>query len=286
MKSILGLALVVLLAGSAEAQEWAPLGDVGPWDSEILQCGDALVVVVGSTPEGQLLVRHLDSGEPQTVDRDEVQARVRMASIDPDDDLLGQTIEVEWNGSYYQARVLGQGPDGLKVHFIGWAANWDEVVDPSRGRTELRLALTRPTSMHPAGTPVEICEADGSWTPATIAGPGAAENHYLVCRADGSEEEVQNRRIRYEAAYLGNYPAPLESPPGVVASADTDLPAGTVVAVAEGSQWYLALVKATGPDGVEIRWLGYPPTWDATFPYESVRAGFELVDLEERPTPR
>lgn len=41
-------------------------------------------------------------------------------------------VTVEWRGAYYRANVLGQTPQGLRIHYVGYDSSWDEVVPEER----------------------------------------------------------------------------------------------------------------------------------------------------------
>ncbi|MFO0663526.1 MAG: agenet domain-containing protein [Polyangiaceae bacterium] len=46
---------------------------------------------------------------------------------------VGDKVDVNWKGSWYQAKILSAGAT-YKVHYIGWASSWDESVPASRIR--------------------------------------------------------------------------------------------------------------------------------------------------------
>jgi hypothetical protein len=51
----------------------------------------------------------------------------------------GDAVFVEWGGSMWRATVVAGLADGRAViHYDGWGDEWDELVTPSRLRTELR----------------------------------------------------------------------------------------------------------------------------------------------------
>jgi hypothetical protein len=96
----------------------------------------------------------------------------------------GQSVEVEWQGSWYAATILGQEPNGLfRIHYDGWSDEWDEAVDASRVRapgdgTDGQLVTPDVFASHPgaaddnSGTTVD----PGGWTPTpdTDLPPGLA----------------------------------------------------------------------------------------------------------------
>jgi hypothetical protein len=54
----------------------------------------------------------------------------------PDTTLLpGQPIQVRWNSSWFESRVVAPMPDGtVRIHYLGWAATSDENVTRDRIR--------------------------------------------------------------------------------------------------------------------------------------------------------
>lgn len=48
---------------------------------------------------------------------------------------VGDTVDVEWSGSWYESQILAvlPGPQ-YKIHYVGWGNNYDETVGPSRMR--------------------------------------------------------------------------------------------------------------------------------------------------------
>ncbi|HEX2099642.1 MAG TPA: Tudor-knot domain-containing protein, partial [Candidatus Synoicihabitans sp.] len=47
---------------------------------------------------------------------------------------VGNTIEVEWQGKWFRARILEQRGDSYKIHYDGYGSNWDEWVKANRMR--------------------------------------------------------------------------------------------------------------------------------------------------------
>src|SRR6266850_916866 len=52
---------------------------------------------------------------------------------------VGDRIEVEWKGDWYQAQVIEVKANQYKVHYDGYASSWDEWID----KTRIRLAGVR-----------------------------------------------------------------------------------------------------------------------------------------------
>jgi hypothetical protein len=46
----------------------------------------------------------------------------------------GQLVDVNWNGSWWQCRVLSRSGNLYRIHYLGWASSWDENVTTSRMR--------------------------------------------------------------------------------------------------------------------------------------------------------
>lgn len=47
---------------------------------------------------------------------------------------VGDKVDVNWNKAWWQGKVLSISGSDYKVHYIGWAASWDETVPASRLR--------------------------------------------------------------------------------------------------------------------------------------------------------
>lgn len=47
---------------------------------------------------------------------------------------VGSKVDVNWKGTWYQAKILSKSATGYRVHYIGWASSWDENVTASRVR--------------------------------------------------------------------------------------------------------------------------------------------------------
>ena len=46
----------------------------------------------------------------------------------------GQKVDVLWGGSWWQGQIVAVKNDKYLVHYIGWAASWDEWVTTARLR--------------------------------------------------------------------------------------------------------------------------------------------------------
>jgi hypothetical protein len=48
---------------------------------------------------------------------------------------VGDDVDVEWKGTWWKGKILeDKGGGQYKIHYVGWAASWDEVVPASRVR--------------------------------------------------------------------------------------------------------------------------------------------------------
>lgn len=47
---------------------------------------------------------------------------------------VGDKVDVNWNGQWWQGQILSVNGNQYKVHYIGWASSWDETVTASRLR--------------------------------------------------------------------------------------------------------------------------------------------------------
>ena len=62
----------------------------------------------------------------------------------------GDAVEVSWHGTWYQAKVIEVNHGWYRIHYVGYDASSDEIVDDSRVRPVSRRAAVRA-----AGGPVE-----------------------------------------------------------------------------------------------------------------------------------
>ena len=104
-----------------------------------------------------------------------------------------QTVEVEWNGTWFDAVVLDQNGSKSLIRYVGYDASWDEWVGPDR----LRLPpLPVASGQWRPGDPVEV-EWAGSWWKATVVATG---NGLTKIAYDGYssswDEWVEPARIR------------------------------------------------------------------------------------------
>lgn len=47
---------------------------------------------------------------------------------------VGDSVDVEWNSSWWKAEVLAVNSDTYRIHYVGWSSSWDEDVTPKRVR--------------------------------------------------------------------------------------------------------------------------------------------------------
>jgi CHAT domain-containing protein/Tfp pilus assembly protein PilF len=62
---------------------------------------------------------------------------------------LGDRVEVEWKGDWYQAQVIEVKGNQYKIHYDGYADSWDEWVDTSR----IRAARIKPNNPNSSQQP-------------------------------------------------------------------------------------------------------------------------------------
>lgn len=53
---------------------------------------------------------------------------------------VGDSVDVEWNGAWWQARILSVNGGLYRVHYVGWGSNWDESVPARRVRAKTGTA--------------------------------------------------------------------------------------------------------------------------------------------------
>lgn len=93
----------------------------------------------------------------------------------------GNLVEVEWQGAWYPAEVLGNlQPDGsCPITYVGYDSSWDEAVPPHR----LRDTAAGPggqTGLCVPGAPVDV-EWQGSWYEGQVVdGPRADGTCYIT----------------------------------------------------------------------------------------------------------
>jgi len=54
---------------------------------------------------------------------------------------VGDAVDANWNGAWYQANVIALAPGKYRVHYVGYAASWDEWVAESRLRARTAKSL-------------------------------------------------------------------------------------------------------------------------------------------------
>jgi len=71
---------------------------------------------------------------------------------------VGMVLQVEWSGEWWAARIIGIQRDGqVKIHYLGWEPEWDEVVPRSRLQldpdawSKARAAIIPPSTETPRG---------------------------------------------------------------------------------------------------------------------------------------
>ncbi len=93
----------------------------------------------------------------------------------------GQILQVEQGGQWWAGRILSLLPDGnVKVHYLGWAADWDEVVPRTRlqldpeAASKAKKAVAAPPAAAAKSPPGPIAPSDIQVTAATVLKVGDA----------------------------------------------------------------------------------------------------------------
>ncbi len=57
---------------------------------------------------------------------------------------VGDAVDVQWGGKWWKGQILeSRGGGQYKIHYVGWASSWDEVVPSSRLRRPTGTAEQR-----------------------------------------------------------------------------------------------------------------------------------------------
>lgn len=138
----------------------------------------------------------------------------------------GNIVQVLWNGTYYQGQVLSLVPDGtVRIHYVGWAASWDENIPRARlkigpivaigaGAAPAHAALPPPPAAPAAapgtvpGTAIDartvltpnqalMVEWNGRWYPSTVVrlNPDGTVRIHYVGWSDSFDEDAARARI-------------------------------------------------------------------------------------------
>ncbi|MFO0738574.1 MAG: agenet domain-containing protein [Labilithrix sp.] len=120
--------------------------------------------------------------------------------------LVGEKVDVEWNGSWWKAEIVGVNGSLYRVHYTGWSAKWDEDVTTARIRpptgdgrigTEVPgVADQASPSKWKVGDNVDV-SWNGSWWAASIIGVnGNLYRVHYTGWASSWDENVTLARIR------------------------------------------------------------------------------------------
>jgi hypothetical protein len=111
----------------------------------------------------------------------------------------GDTVEVEWKGTWYPASIMELMPQGrYKIHYEGYDNSWDETVAPTRVRAAAKVAAAPAAkAVFVAGDEVEV-EWKGAWYRATImeAKPQGRYKIHYEGYDNSWDETVSPSRIR------------------------------------------------------------------------------------------
>ena len=111
---------------------------------------------------------------------------------------VGEQIYVEWQGSYWPARVVALRGSAVGIHYEGWGDEWDETVPAGRW---VRLRLDRrhleALAALRVGDAVEVLWG-GSYWPAKVTSRGGGGRFAIHYDGYGSEwdETVGPDRLR------------------------------------------------------------------------------------------
>jgi uncharacterized protein with FMN-binding domain len=150
----------------------------------------------------------------------------------------GDSVEVEWKGSFYPAKILEVKDGKYKIHYDGYADSWDEWVTTARIKGAAPAA--RSGGAYKAGDALEV-EWKGKWYPAKIleVKDGKYKIHY-----DGYEsswdEWVTTARMRGGATWK----------------------VGDPLQVQWKGQWYPASIIEVKDGKYKIHYDGYDASWD------------------------
>lgn len=110
----------------------------------------------------------------------------------------GDRMEVEWNGNWYNAKIIDRGKGQFKVHYAGYDESADEWVSPDRIRPFAPQELPQGTEVEVAWSPTLIFDqSKAEWYPARVL---KAEDGLHLIHYDGYsevwDEWVSPTRIR------------------------------------------------------------------------------------------
>jgi hypothetical protein len=80
---------------------------------------------------------------------------------------VGESVLVEWRGRWTPATIVEIRGAEYKVHYLGWGAEWDEVVGASRVQPLSASPAVAVAQTWNAGDRVQV-QWKGAWYPATI----------------------------------------------------------------------------------------------------------------------
>jgi hypothetical protein len=107
--------------------------------------------------------------------------------------VAGDSLFVEWGGSWWKATAIAPLSDGRTViHYDGWSEDYDEVAKPRRIRTVLANLPT------PNLGETVFVEWKGSWWPAKVlkVAKGAYRIHYDGYGPEWDEDIASSRLTR------------------------------------------------------------------------------------------
>ena len=153
----------------------------------------------------------------------------------------GDSVDVEWKGAWYGAKVLEVKDGKYKIHYDGYEASWDEWIGTSRMRA--KAGATTAAKAWERGAKVDV-EWKGSWYPASVleVKDGKYKIHYTGYDASW-DEWIGTARMR----------APSGAAPWTK---------GDSLMVEWKNSWYPASILEVKDGKYKIHYDGYDASWD------------------------
>lgn len=177
----------------------------------------------------------------------------------PDKAVAPVEVEVEWNGTWYPAKILEKKDGKFHIKYDGWGDTFNEWVGKERIRERARVP-GKPVKEAAEVVPVEV-ESGGIWYPAKIL---EQKDGKFYIKYDGytdaSNEWVGKERIRLPAK----------------AAPDKAAPDKGRAEVEWGGKWYPATILEKKDDKFHIKYDGYGDAFNEWVGPERIRSGKEV----------
>ncbi|MFO0737484.1 MAG: hypothetical protein U0270_16450 [Labilithrix sp.] len=118
---------------------------------------------------------------------------------------VGDKVDVQWNGTWWKAKILAVQDGKYRVHYTGWASSWDENVVPERVRDQTADAKTGSTAE--ADDPATAAATPPAATPAAATPSAAKAPATTAAYAVGSKVDVNWKGGWYQAKILSKVDA-------------------------------------------------------------------------------